>query len=105
MDSRRLTTHGLTLRSIQRQTYPTLIAFHQWSVLGSKLFKDYAAVNGGRNPHINPAVLSRWNYGISRGEDGYNEEMVHQKTFENWTMNNFLLQDAKSCSQSIYLYP
>lgn len=81
------------------------MAFHQWSVVGSQLFTDYAAANGGRNPHINPSVLKRWQYGEMRGEANYTEEITHQQTFENWTSKNFLTEDAASCSQSLYLYP
>lgn len=91
--------------NMRLQTYSTLITFNQWTQIGSKLFTDFAAANGGRNPHINPAVLARWKYGIMRGEENYTDEVSRQQTFENWTANNFLLEDTGSCSESIYLYP
>ncbi|OCB84568.1 amidase signature enzyme [Sanghuangporus baumii] len=96
---------GVPVNVYLNETYPTLIAYHQWTVVGSKLFADYAAANGGRNPHINPAVLSRWQYGQEKGEAGYVEELAHRQVFEEWTANNFLLADPETCSKSIYLYP
>lgn len=89
----------------EAQTYSTLVAYHQWESVGSKLFTDYAAKNGGRNPHINPGVLKRWQYGISRGAANYSQEVTNQKTFETWSKSNVLLSDSKSCSQSLFLYP
>ncbi|KAH8112112.1 amidase signature enzyme [Phellopilus nigrolimitatus] len=96
---------GVPVNSYLNETYPTLIAFHQWTVLGAKLFEDYAAANGGRKPHINPAVLARWEYGQMRGLANYTAEVARQQTFESWTADNFLLEDPQACSQSIYLYP
>jgi len=96
---------GIPINTFLNETYPTLIAFHQWTVLGSKLFADFAAQNDGRNPHINPAVLERWHFGQSQGPTAFAEEVSHQQTFENWTANNFLLADNQSCSDSLYLYP
>ncbi|KAL5508468.1 COQ2 [Sanghuangporus vaninii] len=96
---------GVPVNVYLNETYPTLTAYHQWTVVGSKLFADYAAANGGRNPHINPAVLSRWQYGQEKGEAGYVEELAHRQVFEEWAANNFLLADPETCSKSIYLYP
>ena len=66
------------------------MAYHQWSTVGTKLFADYAAANGGRDPHINPAVLRRWRYGEEKGEANYTEELSRRENFENWTKENFL---------------
>jgi len=54
------------------------------------LFKDYAADNDGRSPHINPEVRFRWRYGESKGADGYAVELERRETFENWTLNHFV---------------
>ncbi|KAL5527170.1 hypothetical protein ACEPAG_5961 [Sanghuangporus baumii] len=96
---------GVPVNVYLNETYPTLIAHHQWTAVGSELFADYAAANGGRSPHINPAVLRRWQYGQEKGEAGYAEELVHRQVFEEWAANNFLIDDPETCSKSIYLYP
>ncbi|THU86122.1 amidase signature enzyme [Dendrothele bispora CBS 962.96] len=96
---------GLPVQLFANATYPTLIAFYQWNNVGVPLFKDYAALNGGRNPHINPQVKFRWEFGESQGIEDYNRELERRETYENWTMSNLLLPDAESCSGSIYMYP
>ncbi|THG97905.1 hypothetical protein EW145_g7517, partial [Phellinidium pouzarii] len=95
----------IPVNTYMNETYSTITAFHQWTTVGAPLFKDYAAAHGGRNPHINPAVLARWQYGEMRGLGNYNIELQRREIFENWTAKNFLLPDPESCSQSIYLYP
>ncbi|KAK7461377.1 hypothetical protein VKT23_008554 [Stygiomarasmius scandens] len=80
---------GIPVQTFVNETYPTLIAFYQWTNVGKPLFDDYAALNGGRNPHINPQVKFRWEFGESQGLDGYNAELAKRETFENWTMSHF----------------
>ncbi|KAF5344802.1 hypothetical protein D9758_014416 [Tetrapyrgos nigripes] len=87
------------------ETYATLVAYYQWTNVGKPLFEDYAAQNGGRSPHINPQVRYRWRYGESKGADGYAAELEKRETFENWTLSNFLTDNAESCTESIFLYP
>ncbi|KAK7464973.1 hypothetical protein VKT23_006182 [Stygiomarasmius scandens] len=87
------------------ETYPTLTAFYQWTNVGIPLFRDYAADNDGRSPHINPEVRFRWRYGESKGAGGYAVELERRETFENWTLNHFLTGNTESCSESIYVYP
>lgn len=88
-----------------RQTYATLVAYHQWETVGSKLFTDYEAKNGGRQPHINPSVLYRWKYGISQGAANYSQEVKNRETFETWSKSYVMPSDSKSCSKTIFMYP
>ncbi|KAA1466956.1 amidase signature enzyme [Dentipellis sp. KUC8613] len=87
------------------QTYPILIGWHQSTVVGHPFYKDYAAANQGRMPHVNPGVLTRWDYAQSQGLSVFETELSHRETFENWTLNHFLTGSPESCSDSIYLYP
>ena len=87
------------------QTYPTLISFHQWNAVGQPLFDAYAAANGGRKPHINPAVLERWQFGIAQGQAAYDAELANRSTFENWALPNLFGSDNLTCSEALYLYP
>ncbi|THH19825.1 hypothetical protein EW146_g1427 [Bondarzewia mesenterica] len=96
---------GVPISQWLNTTYPTMVAYHQWTVVGKQFFADYAAANGGRNPHINPAVLARWRYGEEQGAEGYAIALEQRSAFENWTLNNFLLEDSETCSDSLYFYP
>ncbi|TFY83359.1 hypothetical protein EWM64_g647 [Hericium alpestre] len=96
---------GVSVNKLLNETYPILIGWHQWTTVGQPFFNDFAAANGGRKPHINPGVLTRWNFAQSQGEGVFNQELINRETFENWTMKHFLTENNQSCSDSLYLYP
>ncbi|EIM85123.1 amidase signature enzyme [Stereum hirsutum FP-91666 SS1] len=96
---------GVPLTTLLNTTYATMVAYHQWTVVGQPFFSDFAAANEGRNPHINPAVLARWQYGESQGADGYAAALIERETFENWTSSQLFKEDAESCSDSLFFYP
>ncbi|KAH9834043.1 amidase signature enzyme [Rhodofomes roseus] len=97
--------HG-SLSEMLRTTYPTLITMDQIKLLAKPFMADYAAANGGRRPFIDPAPLTRWEYGLSLPEDAYTEGIANKTTFMDWFASEVVVGgDSTSCSESILLYP
>jgi len=86
-------------------TYPTLITMDQTSLLADPFIADYAAANGGRKPFIDPAPLTRWNYGWSLPAEAYTEGIANKTTFMNWFADEVVPYAPDTCSESIFLYP
>lgn len=96
---------GETIPVFLNETYGTLISYYQATNLGDPWFADYAAVNDGRTPFIDPAPAARWTYGRRRGEEGYNDALRRKDIFKNFIADNLLTEDAESCTSSLWLYP
>ncbi|KZT72307.1 glutamyl-tRNA amidotransferase, subunit A [Daedalea quercina L-15889] len=97
--------HG-PLSEMLMTTYPTLITMDQTELVAEPFMADYAAVNNGRKPFIDPAPLTRWTYGWSLPSDAYAEQIANKTTFMNWFASEVVVGgDLTSCSESIFLYP
>ncbi|PCH35594.1 amidase signature enzyme [Wolfiporia cocos MD-104 SS10] len=95
-----------TLNDLLNGTYPPVIARDQATLLAEPFFADYAAVNSGRKPFVDPTPLSRWEYGWSLSADMHDEAIANKTLFEDWFTGTVLPADSpRSCSESIMIYP
>ena len=88
-------------------SYAFLTAVYQWNNVGKKLFTDWAAVNEGREPFINPNPLARWNWGQENdGEAQYPIAERNMTIFRDWwSTHGYGRHDPNSCSEGFYVYP
>lgn len=94
-----------TVETFMSNVYPVLIAAQQYALLTIPFYADYAAKYEGRRPFIDPTPLVRWAYGLSFGEDAAEVANTNRTIFKNWWESEVVLPDAKTCSDSIVLYP
>ncbi|GBE81057.1 predicted protein [Sparassis crispa] len=95
-----------SLREMLNTTYPILIASDQTSLLADPFLADYAAANGGRKPFIDPAPLTRWEYGWSLPAEAHDEAVVNKTVFMSWFTNEVVKGgNSDTCSDSVFLYP
>ncbi|CCL99226.1 uncharacterized protein FIBRA_01241 [Fibroporia radiculosa] len=105
-DSTKPSNVSSTLREFLNTTYPTLITTDQIALLAEPFFRDYAAATGGRKPFIDPAPLTRWDYGWSLPASAHNEAIVEKTTFMDWFQKEIVPGGVPdTCSDAIFLYP
>ncbi|KAF9878345.1 hypothetical protein CkaCkLH20_04383 [Colletotrichum karsti] len=91
------------LLSFINNTYEVLSAQEQARLVRDPFYADYAAVNDGRLPHVNPAPLQRWALGDNSASTI--EEGVANKTrFMDWFNSKVLFRDSRTCSDSLLVY-
>ena len=96
-----------SLQDMLYLTYGVFVSHDQWNLLGKQFFADYAAVNGGRQPFINPGPLARWRWSQENATDEvYAQGLQNITTFKNWYETaGFGRHDPESCSEGLYIYP
>ena len=96
---------NLPMNNMLNTTYLTLISTDQTRLLAEPFFADYAAVNGGRKPFVDPAPTARWAYGYSLPNGTYEEAIANKTLFMNWFADEVVPYNSDSCSDAIFLYP
>ena len=96
---------NLPMNSMLNTTYLTLISTDQTRLLAEPFFADYAAVNGGRKPFVDPVPLTRWAYGYSLPEGAYEEALANKSIFMNWFAEHVVPANTDSCSDNVLVYP
>jgi hypothetical protein len=97
---------NLTLSQFVGPVYRTLISQQQYRLLAAPFYESYGKANGGRRPFIDPAPLVRWSFGqknISLSTEA--EALSNVTVFADWWKSKVLVPDAKTCSDSLMLYP
>lgn len=85
-------------------TYPVIISKQQTALVRDPFYADYAAVNDGRTPFVDPAPLTRWAYGDSLPDSTLDEALNNKTLFMDWFNSNVLISDPVTCSNAFLLY-
>jgi hypothetical protein len=86
--------------------YPVLIAQQQYQLVTLPFYNDFAAVNMGKRPFVDPAPLIRWSYGQNNWTASATEQALQNKTvFMDWWSSRVVLPSVETCSESIMIYP
>ena len=94
-----------TLRILLNTTYPDLISLDQTALVRAPFFEQFAQENGGRTPFIDPAVQTRWDYGLSLPPGRHDEAIANKTTFMQWFSSQVIHTVPDTCADAIYLYP
>ena len=84
-------------------TYPTLIGYEQYTVLGQPFNESYRSATG-KSPFFDPVVLTRWMYGQSRGAAGFSEALGEKAKFMSWFNTSVLTNTQETCSNALFIY-
>lgn len=95
----------MSLKQLLNTTYADLISLDQTSLVRDPFFTQFAAENGGRTPFINPAVATRWGYGLGLPAGRRDEAIANKTTFMEWWSTQVVRTDPETCADAIYLYP
>ncbi|KAI4289394.1 MAG: hypothetical protein L6R35_001345 [Caloplaca aegaea] len=93
-----------TLNALLNLTYPILISKQQTRLVRDPFFAAYAAVYDGRKPFVDPSPLVRWAFGDTQPESALAEAQANKTVFMDWFNANILVNDSRTCSQSLLLY-
>ncbi|KAL9012695.1 MAG: hypothetical protein Q9173_002561 [Seirophora scorigena] len=93
-----------SLTALLNLTYPVLISKQQTRLVRDPFFAAYAAVYDGRKPFVDPAPLVRWAFGDSQPDSALAEAQANKTIFMDWFNANILVNDSRTCSQSLLLY-
>ncbi|KAL9054841.1 MAG: hypothetical protein Q9206_003378 [Seirophora lacunosa] len=93
-----------SLTALLDLTYPVLISKQQTRLVRDPFFAAYAAVYDGRKPFVDPAPLVRWAFGDSLPDSALAEAQANKTVFMDWFNANILVNDSRTCSQSLLLY-
>lgn len=88
-------------------TYPIFITKDQTKLVRDQFYADYAAAHDGRQPHINPNPLARWNYGDSLPDSMRDETAANKTAFADWFNSKVLFNDESDplrCSSALMVY-
>lgn len=97
--------NGASLSAFISNAYPTLISQQQYKLLTLPFYADYAAVNAGKRPFVDPSPLIRWAYGQNNvSSEGTNQAINNATIFKGWWEETVMLPSAESCSESLLLY-
>ncbi|RFN47025.1 hypothetical protein FIE12Z_8751 [Fusarium flagelliforme] len=96
----------LLLTDFLNTTYPALITKQQIALVKEPFFRDYAAVNEGRRPYINPAPSVRWAWGESQPDSILDDALKNKTIFMDWFNKQVLPkdEDPQRCSSRILLH-
>ncbi|CAL8585044.1 hypothetical protein XPA_010624 [Xanthoria parietina] len=95
------------LSVLLNRTYPTLISKEQTKNVRDPFFADYAAMNDGRTPFVDPVPKARWAFGDSLPASELDVAVANKTLFQNfWETYILPAGDNRTayCSQSIILY-
>ncbi|KAK2595476.1 hypothetical protein QQS21_006816 [Conoideocrella luteorostrata] len=91
------------LAVLLNQTYELVSAKEQANRVRDKFYSDYAGLNDGRLPHVNPSPLQRWRYGDNATTTI--EKAIDVKTrFMNWFNEMVLPRNSATCSKHLLIY-
>jgi Amidase len=75
-------------------------------LVGNSFIQDYAAMNGGRTPFINPSPYTLWAYGRTVSPSRYQQAIANKTIFQNWVATQILRgNQSNTCSDAILVYP
>ncbi|RYO19300.1 hypothetical protein AA0111_g10452 [Alternaria arborescens] len=91
------------LTTFMNLTYALLITKQQTELVREPFYADYAAINDGRLPFVNPVPLARWGWGDNQTYTA--DDAVANKTiFQTWANETFLAPSPETCSKSLVMY-
>jgi len=86
--------------------YPALISRQQYELVTLPFYADYQKAYNGRLPFIDPSPLIRWTWGqVNNTANATDVALTEKNTFRDWWNSHVQVRDAKTCSDSILLYP
>lgn len=93
-----------SLTQLLNTTYAIMIAQDQVRLVRDPFYADYAKVNDGRRPAVDPVPLARWAFGESFPPEALQQAISNKTLFMNWFAGNVLMPDKATCSNSLMVY-
>lgn len=88
------------------EVYFNLVTWYQWYNLGKPWFEDYAKMNDGRQPFVDPSPSVRWAYARNNmTEADFERSTAKKAVFKEFIDTSVLVKDEKTCSSAIYVMP
>jgi Asp-tRNA(Asn)/Glu-tRNA(Gln) amidotransferase A subunit family amidase len=89
------------------EVWTKLTAYEQVRDVWTPFFADYAAVNDGDEPHLDPPVRRNYEYGLNQTETDYARILASKAVFQDWVRTQLLVSDfsSSSCSNAIFVNP
>ena len=93
-----------TLNGLLNITYPILISQEQTKLVRDPFYATYGAIHDGRLPAVDTVPLVRWAFGDSYPASALGDAIINKTIFMDWFNGNVLVNDSKTCSDSLLLY-
>jgi hypothetical protein len=85
---------------------PSLTAYEQWHLIGSKFDADYAAAHDGDRPFIDPPVRANWDRASQITEDEYQGYLSRKQDFADFVRGELMdASSGSSCSSALTVFP